>query len=112
MTSPYTYSSILRLLWRYIFVLGLVGACVLLCLGIPQVMAPLPFLAFWPVVVVAAEFGGIGPGLLATVASVLCVHFILNPVFGRLHLFDWIGMTTAGIFFAGASVISINGEMT
>ena len=107
MTSPYTYSSILRLLWRYLFALGLVGVCVLLCLGIPNVMAPRPFLAFWPVVVVAAEFGGIGPGLFATVASMLCVHFILNPVLGGLNLFDWIGTTTAGIFFVGASAISI-----
>jgi PAS domain S-box-containing protein len=102
-----TYRPILRILWRYMFALGLVGACVLLCLGIPKVMAPRPFLAFWPVVVVAAEFGGIGPGLFATVASILCVHFILNPVFGGLNLFDWIGMTTAGIFLAGASVISL-----
>jgi PAS domain S-box-containing protein len=107
MTSLYTYRPILKLLWRYMFALGLVGACVLLCLGIPKVMALRPFLAFWPVVVVAAEFGGIGPGLLATVASILCVHFILNPVFGGLNLFDWIGMTTGGIFFVGASAISI-----
>ncbi|MBT0652508.1 PAS domain S-box protein [Geobacter luticola] len=88
--------------------LGLVGACVLLCMGIPQLLAPRPYLAFWPMVVVAAEFGGIGPGLLAAVASILCVHFILNPVLGgALNLFDWVGITSAGIFFAGTSVVII-----
>ncbi len=107
MTSPRTYRQILRLLWRYMFALGLVGAGVLLCLSIPQVLAPRPFLAFWPMVVAAAQVGGIGPGLLATVASALCVHLILNPPYGGLNLNDWVGMTAVGIFFAGGLAISV-----
>lgn len=77
------------------------------CLWLPQVMAPRPFLAFWPGVVVAAELGGIGPGLLATVASILCVQLILNPHQGWLTLTNWVGMTAGGIFFIGAVAISI-----
>lgn len=108
MGSPHTYRLIFRHFSRYMVALGLVGACVLLCMGIPQALAPRPYLAFWPMVVVAAEFGGIGPGLLAAVASILCVHFILNPVLGgALNLFDWVGITSAGIFFAGTSVVII-----
>ncbi|WP_214174449.1 PAS domain S-box protein [Geomobilimonas luticola] len=108
MASPHTYRLIFRHFSRYMVALGLVGACVLLCMGIPQLLAPRPYLAFWPMVVVAAEFGGIGPGLLAAVASILCVHFILNPVLGgALNLFDWVGITSAGIFFAGTSVVII-----
>ena len=107
MTSAYTYHSILRLLRRYMIALGLVGAGCLLCFSIPQVMAPRPFLAFWPVVVVAAELGGIGPGLLATVASILCVHVIINPLLMGLSLNNWVGMTTMGIFLAGGLAISV-----
>ena len=105
--STYTYHSILRLLRRYMIALGLVGAGCLLCFSIPQVMAPRPFLAFWPVVVVAAELGGIGPGLLATVASILCVHVIINPLLMGLSLNNWVGMTTMGIFLAGGLAISV-----
>jgi|WetSurMetagenome_2_1015567.scaffolds.fasta_scaffold05852_1 PAS domain S-box-containing protein len=107
MTSPHTYRSILRHLWRYMLALGLVGAGVLLCLSMPQVLSPRPFLAFWPMLVIAAEFGGIGPGLLATAASALCVHIILHPPYGGLSLNDWVGLTALGIFLAGGLAISV-----
>lgn len=107
MINPHTVHPILWHLGRYMFALGVVGAGLLLCFSIPEVMAPRPFLAFWPVVVVAAEFGGKGPGVLATVASVLCVGLIFNPSHGGLNLHDWVGMTALGIFLVGGLAISV-----
>lgn len=107
MISPYTYHPIRKHLWRYMFALVLVGVGLLLCLSIPEVLSSRPFLAFWPVVVLAAEFGGKGPGILATVASALCANFILYPYYGGLNLHEWIGMTALGIFLAGGLAISV-----
>jgi len=107
MTCPPTYHPILRHLWRYMIALGLVGAGFLLCLIIPEVMLPRPFLAFWPMVVLAAEFGGKGPGALAAVASALCVEFIIYPYYGGMNLHEWVGMTAMGIFLAGGLAISV-----
>lgn len=107
MTDSHTYRPLIRHLWRYLLALSLVGAGLLLCLSIPEVLSSRPFLAFWPVVVLAAEFGGKGPGILATVASALCVDLILNPYYGGLNLHEWVGMTALGIFLAGGLAISV-----
>lgn len=107
MNSPDIYDSIRWYLWRYIFALGVVATGLLLCFSIPEVMAPRPFLAFWPVVIVAAEFGGKGPGILATVASALCVGLIFTPSHAGLNLHDWVGMTALGIFLVGGLAISV-----
>src|SRR2546423_1037387 len=42
----------------------------------------LPFLFLWPVVILAAWLGGLGPGLLATLLSALAAaFFLLEPRF-------------------------------
>jgi hypothetical protein len=82
-TNLTTFHPILRHLGRYLLALGLAGAGLLRCLGLPQVPAPRPFLAIWPMAVPAAEFGGFGPGLIATVASALCVELMhLEDTYG------------------------------
>jgi PAS domain S-box-containing protein len=46
---------------------------------LPGVLAPAPYLAFYPAVVLAAAVGGFGPGLVATLGSLLCVNFLFGP---------------------------------
>ena len=106
MTNPPTFHPILGHLGRYLWALGFVGAGFGLCWSLPQVLAPRPFLAFWPMVVLAAELGGLGPGVFATIASVACVHLMLGPSHSGLNLSDWIGATATGIFLAGGWAIS------
>jgi signal transduction histidine kinase len=53
---------------------------------VPLVTADTPFLLFFAAVLVAAAFGGMGPGLLATaLAAMLNNYFFMRP-FGRLTL--------------------------
>lgn len=107
MTNLPALHPILRPLGRYLLALGLVGLGLGLCWSMPQVLAPRPFLAFWPMVVVAAEFGGKGSGVFATVASALCVNLILSPAHSWLNLHDWVGLAAVGIFLAGGLAISV-----
>jgi hypothetical protein len=59
----------LRRLGYYGLALLLVAAAAALRWALPEVLGPTPFLAFYLAWVGAAVFGGLGPGLLATVAS-------------------------------------------
>jgi signal transduction histidine kinase len=47
----------------------------------PVVGSELPFLFFWPVIVFAVWYGGLGPGLLATLLSVAATVFLQEPRF-------------------------------
>ncbi|RPH35025.1 MAG: DUF4118 domain-containing protein, partial [Planctomycetota bacterium] len=49
-----------------------VGAAAALRWAMPSVLEGTPFLAFYPAVVAAAMLGGFGPGVVATVGSLLC----------------------------------------
>src|ERR1035437_2526211 len=51
---------------------------------LPWALAPAPYLGFYPAVVVSAALGGVGPGLVATFASLLLVNF----VFGHFNVHD------------------------
>lgn len=95
------------ILWHYLLALGLVAAASLLCWSLPAALQTRPFLAFWPLVVVAAEFGGIGPGLLATVASALCVYLFFIPPHSELSLHHGVGITVLCLYLAGAVATSV-----
>ena len=51
---------------------------------VPWALTPAPYLGFYPAVVVSAALGGVGPGLVATFASLLLVNF----VFGHFNVHD------------------------
>jgi len=59
----------LRRLGDYGLALVFVAAAATLRWALPEVLGPTPFLAFYLAWVGAAVFGGLGPGLLATLAS-------------------------------------------
>jgi PAS domain S-box-containing protein len=73
-----------RRLGYYILALLFVAAAAMLRWALPEVLGPTPYLAFYLAWVGAAVFGGLGPGLLATVASWVCID-----------LFDSTGQVTS-----------------
>jgi signal transduction histidine kinase len=63
---------------RYGFALLVVALALLLRSAFWPVLGPeIPFLFLWPAVMVAARFGGLGPGLLVTALSILTEDFFL-----------------------------------
>jgi len=80
-------------LFRY----GLVPVAVSLALLVRYVLlgGEMPFLLLWPAVMLCAWFGGLGPGLLATVLSALltaCLFFERPHWFSLTQPADWRGM--------------------
>jgi PAS domain S-box-containing protein len=67
---------------RYAFVIAAVGVALLLRLILgPLLGSDLRFLFLWPAVTWCAWYGGLGPGLLATILSALAGrYFLLEPV--------------------------------
>jgi PAS domain S-box-containing protein len=73
--------------------------------------AQAPFITFYPAVVVAALYGGLGPGLLATVLSALAVdYFWMGPAgFGVGEAVDWLSMH---VFVGAGALISAASHVT
>jgi signal transduction histidine kinase len=72
-----------RVVLGYVVALGAVGLAIAIKLLLSQVMAAgSPFLFFFGAVMVAAWYGGLGPGLLATVlADLASNYFFMEPKF-------------------------------
>jgi PAS domain S-box-containing protein len=85
----------------------LVASATLLRWALPDVLAGTPYLAFYPAVVLAAGYAGAGPGLVATLGSLLCVDLVFDTTPGHLDLADPVAMSRAMIFLAGGAGISV-----
>jgi two-component system CheB/CheR fusion protein len=77
----------------------------------PQALTHTPYLAFYPAVVAAAALGGLGPGLLSTVGSFLCVELLFGATPGRVDFGDPIVLERMAILLAGGIGISLVSEM-
>jgi PAS domain S-box-containing protein len=65
-------------LYRYgIACLAVAVAVLLRCLLLPILGLQIPFLFVWPAVLAAAWYGGLGPGLFATLIAALAEEYIL-----------------------------------
>ena len=64
---------------RYGVAVLMVGVSALLRWLLPEVLSKAPYLGFYPAVVVAAGFGGTGPGLVATFGSLVMVNAVFLP---------------------------------
>ena len=83
----------------------------LVCAGrCRKVLDPTPFLAFYLAWVAAAAFGGLGPGLLATAASWVCIDLLLDSTRWRMNLGDPVIMARFVIFVAGGVAVSLVAE--
>ena len=70
--------DIVSLFARYGLAVGSTGISALFRLMVPDALSPAPYLGFYPAVVVSAALGGVGPGLVATFASLLLVNFVFG----------------------------------
>jgi PAS domain S-box-containing protein len=87
-----------------------VAAAAALRWALPEVLGPTPFLAFYLAWVGAAAFGGLGPGLLATAASWLCLDLLFDPT---SNLIDFAHPATFGrlvVLLAGGLTVSLVAE--
>jgi PAS domain S-box-containing protein len=69
-----------------------------------------PFILFYPAVVLAAWFGGLGPGLLTTMLSVFIAWYVFMPPAYSLTLSDPTGLAQLLIFLLASTMISFLAE--
>jgi PAS domain S-box-containing protein len=68
----------------YAITIALFLAALAISLLLRPVVERVPFIFFWPVVIISAWYGGMGPSLLAVVLSVLTVnHFLISSYEGN-----------------------------
>lgn len=87
-----------------------VAAAAMLRWELRDVLSPAPTLVFYLAWVGAAAFGGLGPGLLATVASWLCIDLLFDPTPGLIGFADPTSMARLWVLLAGGLVVSVVGE--
>ncbi len=99
-----------RRMGRYVLALLFVAAAVMLRWALGDVLSPVPALVFYLAWVGAAAFGGLGPGLLATAASWLCIDLLFDPTPGHISLADPTSIARLLILLTGGLVVSLVGE--
>jgi len=87
-----------------------VAAAAILRWALPDVLGPTPFLAFYLAWVAAAAFGGLGPGLLATAASWLCVDLLFDPAGNLINFADPATIARLAVLLAGGLTVSLVAE--
>jgi len=65
-----------------------------------------PHMTFFPAVVVAAYFGGFGPGLLATALSAIAANYFLTKQLRLFHITSVNDLTAAMLFLLMGVIIS------
>jgi PAS domain S-box-containing protein len=71
-----------------------------------------PYLQFFPAIMVAAWYGGLGPGILATALSALAATYFFLPPAGRLFLIATPDAISLGIFIAiGLGISWLNHQL-
>ncbi len=94
----------------YGLALLLVAAAAMLRWMLPGVLGSTRFLVFNLAWVGAAAFGGLGPGLLATVASWLCVELMFDFTPGQAIFDDPTALARLVILMAGGLTVSLIAE--
>jgi two-component sensor histidine kinase len=70
---------------------------------LPNALTPAPYLGFYPAVVVSAAFGGAGPGMAATIGSLILVNF----VFGHFDISDHGAVARQVIWVVASAGVSL-----
>jgi PAS domain S-box-containing protein len=98
-----------RFLWRYGLAVLLVATGAIIRWSLTRLVGPgLPtYITFYPFVMLTALIAGVGPGLLATFATVLLVDLWLLPPFGHLGMERGIDAVSQGIFLSMGVFMSI-----
>ncbi|HTY61146.1 MAG TPA: ATP-binding protein [Acidobacteriota bacterium] len=94
----------------YIFALLAVAVAALLRSWLAGALTQTPFLAFYPALVLAAAFGGFGPGLVATIFSWLCVTWFFDSTPGYIGLSNPAEIVRLLVFLSGGLGVSLVSE--
>ncbi len=100
----------MRRLEYYGLALLFVAAAAALRWALPEVLGPTPFLAFYLAWVGAAAFGGLGPGLLATAASWLCIELLFHFTPGQTIFSSPADLGRFMVLMAGGLTVSLVAE--
>jgi len=96
--------------WKgYVLAVAVTAGAALLRWALPEALGPTPFLAFYLAWVGAAVFGGLGPGLLATAASWLCLELLFNYTPAQIIFSDPTELIRFVILMAGGLAVSLVG---
>jgi PAS domain S-box-containing protein len=96
--------------WSYIFALIVVLIAALLRIWLHTGLTRTPFLAFYPALVIAAAIGGFWPGLLAVMASWLCVTLFFDESPGYIGLSNPAELERLLAFLSGGLGVSLVSE--
>ena len=88
---------------RYAWAVGSVGVAGAIMLLLGTLVAHVLFLLLWPAVVLTALIGGFGPAVLASVLSVMVVHWLLPGATGAVGAGD---VLPAGLFLMASVALS------
>ena len=65
---------------RYVVAVVLIGAALAVRYALRSWLGPsVPYLQFFPAILIGAWYGGLGPGVLATVTASLAAMYLLSP---------------------------------
>ena len=103
-------SQRLGLVQRYGLAVGATALAFALSVAAEPFVARTIFIFFWPAVLAAAVYCGLGPALLASTLSVLLVDYWFLPPKHQLVLHARIDFAPLTIFFLAASVLSTIAE--
>jgi PAS domain S-box-containing protein len=95
---------------EYGLALVLVAAAALTRWALPEVLGLTPYLAFYLAWVGAAAFGGLGPGLLATAASWLCVDLLFDTTPWQTTFGDPVTLGRMAFLLASGTAVSLVAE--
>jgi len=91
----------------YLLAIAVTAMAALAHWALPRVLTNAPYLAFYPAIVVAAAYGGAGPGMLATLGSALCMNLLFGTAPGRVDLDNFVVAERLAIFLAGGAGVSL-----
>src|SRR5262245_29656068 len=90
--------------WRYVITLLVIALAAILQLGLSNLLgAIVPFITFYPAVLLLAILGGVGPGLLALGLCTLVSPLVMHPV-GGLYVHDRANLVSLAVFM-GTSLL-------
>ncbi len=96
-------------LQRYGMAVALVAVSCVLRWTLPEVLTG-TYLPFYPAVAAAAMLGGFGPGMLATILSLVSSDILFDNTPGHLDLGDPLSLSRGAMFVFGAMVASLTAQ--
>lgn len=104
--SSWVRSRVPAGLSRYLVAVGAIAASLLFRYGLKDSLGlKVPYLQFYPAILLAAWYGGLGPGLLTTAVSALAAMYFLLPPDGFAVSDPW-DRLSLGVFVATGFVIA------